>query len=268
MPGRGKGSGQKSTWKTSLTDTPATDEEGVGQIREEHGPHGYRRFIWARVVQTSGCSAGDAMMYALNWGGITVSIVDGINSQLTVITGGGNVSFVTSSTVTDASINAYVDDWIMIVSTVVAGNAPEAEVRKIRSNTSNKFFVATDFSVAPSVLDTFNIIRPGGVVDAVTAGIAAGSNRVAGIAMADADRNDYLWLQTTGLNFACKVETAAIGRGGPAIIGFGGAEIGSTLIADSLSLKVLQAQQLGFVVGSVQSGLASRLAPVYLEINN
>jgi len=266
--GRQTGSGKKHTWKTALDATPDTDEEGVGQIREEFGPHGYRRFIWSRVVQAGGCSAGDPMMQALNWGGITVSIVDGINSQLTVVTGGGDVSFVQSSTVTGASINAYIDDWIMIVSTVVAGNAPEAEVRKIRSNTTNKFFVATDFSVAPSVLDTFNIIRPGGVVDAVTAGITGGSNRVVGIAMADADRNDYLWLQTTGLNFACTVDTAALGRGAPAIIGPGGAEIASTLIADSLSLKVLQAQQLGFIVGSVQSGLASLKAPVYLDINS
>ena len=264
--GRQQGSGKKSTWKTQLTSTPTTDDEGIGTIREEHDAHGYRRFIWSRVVQAGGCSAGDPMMQALNWGGITVSIVDGINSQLTVITGGGDVSFVQSSTVTDASVNAYIDDWIMIVSTVTAGGAPEGEVRKIRSNSSNKFFVATDFSVAPSVLDTFNIIRPGGVVDAVSAGIAAANNRVVGIAMADADRNDYLWLQTTGLNFACTVDTAALGRGAPAIIGPGGAEIASTLIADSLSLKVLPAQVLGFIVGSVQVGLTALKAPVYLDI--
>lgn len=263
--GRGIGSGKKHTWKTALTDTPTTDDEGVGQVREEFGPFGYRRFVWSRCVQSAGASAGDVMAYGLRWGGITVSVIDGVNSQLTVITAGGDVSFVTATIGTDASINAYIDDWIVISSTVTAGNAPEGEMRKIRSNTTNKFFVATDFSVAPSVLDNFNIIRPGGVVDVTSAGVPGGG-RIAGVVMADMGAFDYGWLQTTGIHPAVTVDTLASSAEGPAIIGPGGTELSSTLIADSQSLKVLPAKVVGTFLASVQAGLASLKSPVYLDI--
>ena len=264
--GRGTGSGTKHTWKTALTDTPTTDEEGVGQVREEFGPLGYRRFIWARVVQSTGGSVGDVMQYGLRWGGeLSVSVIDGLNSQLTVITAGGNVSFITATTGCDAEDNAFVDDWIVVTSTVTAGGAPEGEMRKIRSNTSNRFFVATDFSVAPSVLDNFNIIRPGGVVSVTSAGVA-GAGRIAGVLMADIAAFEYGWLQTTGIHTGATVDTLESSAEGPAIIGPGGTELSSTLIADSQSTKVLPAKVVGFFLASVQLGLASLKSPVYLDI--
>lgn len=261
--GRGIGSGTKSTWKTALIDTPTTDVEGVGTIREEHGPQGYRRFVWARCAQSGGFAAGDPAMYGLTWGGVTVSVVDGVNSQLTVIASGGNVSFIQSTVTTDALIDVFVDDWVVVVSTVTAGGAPEAEVRKIRKNTSNKFWVATDFSVAPSVEDTFNIIRPYNVVDAAT---TQSGSRVAGIAMAACDLDDYLWLQTKGLNFAVTVETAEHSRNGPAIIGPGGAEIASNIAIDAMSNQTIPGAVLGFFVASIQIGLTALKAPIMLDI--
>ena len=264
--GRGVGSGTKHTWKTALDATTTTDVEGVGAIREEYGPLGYRRFVWSRVVQSAGASSGDVMQYGLRWGGVTVSIIDGVNSQLTVITGGGNVSFVTGTVGTDAEEDALVDDWIVITSTVAAGRAPEGEMRKIKSNTSNKFFVATDFSVAPSVLDNFNIIRPGGVVDATSAGVSGAGGRVAGVLMADIAAFEYGWLQTTGIHTGVTVDTLASSAEGPAILGPGSAEVTSTLVADSQSLNVLPTKVVGTFLTSVQAGLDSLKSPVYLDI--
>lgn len=257
---RGVGSGKKHTWKTALDATPDTDVEGVGTIREEHGPQGYRRFVWVKSVQSDGCTAGDVLMYGMIYGGVTVSVINGTNSALTVIAGGGNISFVTGTVGTDAAINGFVDDWIVITSTVAAGNAPELEVRKIKSNTTNRFFVATDFSVAPSVLDGFSIIRPYAVINAVSSSAHA---RIAGIAMADASANDYLWVQTRGLHFAVNVDTQVQAINGPALVGgAAAAQVMSELAADSLGDA-----EVGFFVTPVQAGLAAQLAPIMLSID-
>lgn len=258
--GRIVGSGTKHTWETALTDTPDSDVEGVGTVREEHGPQGFRRFVWVKSVQSDGCTAGDILMYGMIYGGITISVINGTNSALTVIASGGAKGFVTSTAGTDATPNAFVDDWVVITSTVVAGNAPELEVRKIRSNTSNKFFVATNFSVAPSVLDGFSIIRPYAVIDATSSQAHA---RIAGVAMASASANDYLWVQTRGLNFSVNVDTEVQAINGPALVGgAASSQAMSELAADSLADN-----EIGFFVTSVQAGLVAQLAPIMLNID-
>lgn len=258
--GRNVGSGTKATWKTALTDTPSTDVEGVGTTREEHGPQGARRFVWVKSVQSDGCTAGDVLMYGMIYGGITISVINVSTSALTVIAGGGGKGFVTSTVGTDATPGAFKDDWVVITSTVTAGGAPELEVRKIRDNTSNKFFVATDFSVAPSVLDGFSIIRPYAVINATSSQAHA---RIAGVAMADASANDYLWVQTRGLHFAVNVDTEVQAINGPALVGGAtSAQVASELAADSLADK-----EIGFFVTPVLGTLSSQLAPIMLNID-
>lgn len=259
--GRGVGTARKSTWKTALTDTPDSDKEGIGAVRIEYGPLGERKFRWVKCEQTGGFTAGDWVMYATNWGGVTISVINGINSQLTVVAS-SSLSFVQSTIGTDATKDAFVDDWIVITS-ALAGAAPELEMRKIRSNTTNRFFVATEFSAKPLTLDGFYIVRPYVVVDATS---AASGGRVAGVAMADASVSDYLWVQTKGINTAAKVNTGVQAVNAPFVAGPSAGEVASIISADGASLNIDLPQVLGHFMTSIKANLASLLAPVYVDI--
>ena len=260
--GRDVAQSRKSVWKTTLTDTPTTDEEGVGSVRIEQGPLGERKFRWVKCEQTGGFTAGDWAMYATNWGGVTISVINGINSQLTVVASSA-LSFVQSTIGTDATPNAFVDDFIVITS-ALAGAAPELEMRKIRGNTTNRFFVATDFSAKPLTLDGFYIVRPYVVVDAAT---ASSGGRVAGVAMADAAVADYLWVQTKGIHQAAKVNTLVQTVNAPFVVGPTAGEVASLVSDQAASINIDPPQIIGHFITDVKANLASLLAPVYVDID-
>ncbi len=260
---RSSGSGRKHTWKTALTDTPTTDVEGIGTVRIEQDQFGERKFVWAKCEQTGGVTAGQVMMYAMNWGGVTVSVINGINSQLTVVAS-SSLSFVQATVGTDATPNAFVDDWILITS-ALAGAAPELEMRKIRGNTTNRFFVATDFSAKPLTLDGFYIVRPGVVVDA-TSGVEGG--RIAGVVMADAAVSDFMWLQTYGIHPAVSVDTEVQGIHSQAVVdGASAAQVASILSANAASVLQVPAAPIGYFMSSVKANLSSLKAPIFLKID-
>lgn len=271
--GRGIGSGRKVTWKTALTDTPATDIEGRGTIRIEAGPLGERKFVWCKVVQPGGATLGDVLQYALTWGGLTVSIMGG--SGMTQ-SGASSVGYASGGGV-DAADNEFVDDYVIYTSTLV-GIAPEGEARKITSNTSSRFNVSPDFSASTIALDRFVIMRPYVVVDAVSQPLTTTDeknpfySKVAGVAMADADDGDYLWLQTHGINLQTKVDEATATINALAIVGPGAAEVSTGIAADVLSLLTRPIRGIGFFITSVHSDLKAGdttnvTTAVYLEIS-
>lgn len=268
---RTEGTGRKHAWKTALTDTPTTDIEGRGTVRVEQGSLGERKFVWVKVDQVGGCTKGDVLMYAMTTGGLTVSIVGG--SGMT-IPNSSALSFVQGSAV-DAGDNEFVDDYIIITS-ALAGAAPESEMRKIVANTSSKFTVSPDFSAKPITKDAFVILRPYVVVDAVSQSSSKFGRPfqgvVAGVAMADADRNEYLWLQTWGVNEATKVDTGAQGINALALVGPGAAGVSSILSADTASLAPQAPENIGFFITSVhddlQAGETTNItSPLFLKIN-
>lgn len=266
------GSGRKVTWKTALTATPTTDIEGRGTIRIEAGPLGERKFVWVKVDQSGGCDLGDVLMYSMTIGGLTVSVAAG--SGMTIFNSSA-LSFVEASAV-DAADNDFVDDFIIITS-ALAGAAPELEMRKIKRNTSSRFYVTSDFSAKPITKDAFVVLRPFTVIDAVSQSSSKTGRPtqgvVAGVAMADASRNDYLWLQTWGVNEATKVDTDIMGINALAIIGPGAAAVSSILSADTASADVPEVpQNIGFFLTSVhddlQAGETTNLtAPLFLKIS-
>ncbi len=269
---RTEGSGRKATWKTALTDTTTTDIEGRGTIRVEAGELGERKFVWCKVVQSGGATLGDVLQYALTWGGLTVSVMGG--SGMTD-KGASSVGYASASGV-DAGDNEFVDDYVIYTSTLV-GIAPEGEARKITSNTSSRFNVSPDFSASTIAID-FVIMRPYVVVDAVsqplttTDAINPFYSKVAGVAMADADDGDYLWLQTHGINLQTKVDAATATINAPAVVGPSAAEVSTGLIADALSLQNRPVREIGFFITSVHSDLKAGdttnvTTAVYLEIS-
>jgi len=264
--GRSKGTDRKGGFKTALDATSTTDLEGIGTVRIENGPLGERKFVWVRNEQTSGCSAGDVMMYALKWGGITVSVIDGVNSALTIV-GSSTISYVQSTIGTDATADAFVDDFVFITSNgTSAGTAPEGDMRKIKSNTTNRFYLATDLTASAITLDNFVIIRPYTVVDATSAANTQ-PGRVAGVAMADIANASFGWLQTRGIHPEVRVDTAAMAINSPVIVGPSATEVTSILSADALSILALQPKPVGYTIMSVSASLASLKTPIMLDIN-
>ena len=245
---------------------------GRGTVRVEKGALGERKFVWVKVDQADGCTLGDVLMYSMTIGGLTVSVAAG--SGMTIGTS-SSLSFVEASAV-DAGDNDFVDDFIIITS-ALAGAAPESEMRKIKSNTSSRFFVTSDFSAKPITKDAFVILRPFTVIDAVSQSSSKFGRPtqgvVAGVAMADADRNDYLWLQTWGVNEATKVDTGLQGINALAIIGPAAAEVSSILSADTASAGVTEVpQNIGFFLTSVHADLTAGettnlTAPLFLKIS-
>lgn len=267
---RSKGSGRKHAWETALDDTPTTDIEGIGTVRVENGPLGERKFIWVRNEQSGGASAGDVMMYGLTWGGLTISVIDGSNSALTIVASSSK-NFVQSTIGTDAGANAFVDDFVYITSNGSnAGALPQGEFRKIKSNTTNRFFLATALTAAAITLDNFVIVRPYTVIDATSAANDT-PGKVAGVCMADAAVHDFMWLQTKGIHPEVSVDTAEMGTsrvgGTPVIVGPDAGEVTSILSADAASILALAPKPVGWIFSSVAGDLASLKVPVMLDIS-
>lgn len=172
-------------FNTDLDSSSSTPKEPLGRIRWDYNPKfGTRGFIYSRVHQSGGCTAGQLMSFRAN---VAVTNIDS-----------GTVNSITKAA-TFGTDNAFVGAALKCSDDAgAAGAAPEGEIGIIAQENANTLVLesGTEFSVAPAVNDDFLINLWGiAVVDS-----AAGDEawEVAGVAMADHGQYDYGWFQFKG----------------------------------------------------------------------